>query len=70
MPHDPTTARHEPTDPATPAPDPDPSPSPGPMPGPPPEPWHDPGPPVRTVDLPPNQPSHGVPVESPEPQPF
>ena len=28
-----------------------------------PVPWHDPGPPVREVDLPPNSPSPGIPVE-------
>lgn len=37
---------------------------PGPMPDP--APWHDPGPPVREVDLPPNSPSPGVPVETPD----
>ena len=31
-----------------------------------PEPWHDPGPPVRRVNLPPDSPSPGVPVENPE----
>lgn len=30
------------------------------------EPWHDPGPPVRKVNLPPDSPSPGVPVENPE----
>jgi hypothetical protein len=29
------------------------------------EPWHDPGPPVRKVNLPPDSPSPGVPVEDP-----
>ena len=28
-----------------------------------PVPWHDPGPPVREVDLPPNSPSPGIPVD-------
>ena len=32
-------------------------------PSPDPVPWHDPGPPVREVDLPPNSPSPGIPVE-------
>lgn len=31
-----------------------------------PEPWHDPGPPVRKVNLPPDSPSPGIPVEDPE----
>ena len=31
-----------------------------------PEPWHDPGPPVRKVNLPPDSPSPGIPVENPE----
>ena len=31
-----------------------------------PEPWHDPGPPVRKVNLPPDSPSPGVPVEPPD----
>ena len=31
-------------------------------------PWHDPGPPVRKVNLPPDSPSPGVPVP-PEPKP-
>ncbi len=31
-----------------------------------PVPWHDPGPPVRKVDLPPDSPTKGVPIESPE----
>jgi hypothetical protein len=30
------------------------------------EPWHDPGPPVRKVNLPPDSPSPGIPVENPE----
>jgi hypothetical protein len=30
------------------------------------EPWHDPGPPVRKVNLPPDSPSPGVPVPKPE----
>lgn len=37
---------------------------PGPMPDP--APWHDPGPPVREVDLPPNSPSPGIPVDNPD----
>ena len=45
---------------------PEPSPEPPPMPSPDPAPWHDPGPPVREVDLPPNLPSPGIPVENPE----
>jgi hypothetical protein len=32
-------------------------------PSPDPVPWHDPGPPVREVDLPPNNPGRGIPVE-------
>lgn len=35
-------------------------------PAPEPAPWHDPGPPVREVDLPPNSPTKGIPVENPE----
>ena len=31
-----------------------------------PTPWHDPGPPVRRVNLPPDSPSPGVPVDNPE----
>ena len=31
-----------------------------------PTPWHDPGPPVRKINLPPDSPSPGVPVENPE----
>lgn len=31
-----------------------------------PAPWHDPGPPVRKVSLPPDLPGTGVPVENPE----
>ena len=55
-------------------PTPDPTPAPGmPEPGEPhvpghePErtPWDDPGPPVRKINLPPDQPGHGVPVENP-----
>jgi hypothetical protein len=34
-----------------------------------PVPWHDPGPPVRKVNLPPDSPSPGVPVENPEQPP-
>ena len=30
------------------------------------DPWHDPGPPVRKINLPPDSPSPGVPVERPE----
>jgi hypothetical protein len=30
------------------------------------EPWHDPGPPVRKVNLPPDSPSPGIPVENPD----
>jgi hypothetical protein len=30
------------------------------------EPWHDPGPPVRKINLPPDSPSPGVPIERPE----
>jgi hypothetical protein len=29
-------------------------------------PWHDPGPPVRKVNLPPDSPSPGVPVTTPD----
>ncbi|HEX6629809.1 MAG TPA: hypothetical protein VF048_01910 [Gemmatimonadaceae bacterium] len=53
-------------DPTLPTPGRDPSPEPTPAPTPPPQPWHDPGPPVREVDLPPDQPTRGVPVENPE----
>ena len=28
-----------------------------------PVPWHDPGPPVREVDLPPNSPAPGIPID-------
>lgn len=31
-----------------------------------PAPWHDPGPPVRKVNLPPDSPTQPVPVENPE----
>ena len=31
-------------------------------------PWHDPGPPVRKVGLPPDQPGTGIPVQNPETQ--
>ena len=41
----------------------EPSPEPPGRPSPDPVPWHDPGPPVREVDLPPNSPSPGIPVE-------
>lgn len=37
-----------------------PAPEPGPVP------WHDPGPPVRKVTLPPDSPTQPVPVENPE----
>ena len=30
------------------------------------EPWHDPGPPVRKVNLPPDSPSPGIPVDDPD----
>lgn len=43
-----------------------PEPTPPPTPSPEPVPWHDPGPPVREVDLPPNQPSPGIDVPTPE----
>ena len=51
----------EPVPPSEPAPTP--TPSPEPVPG------YDPGPPVRTVDLPPNSPSPGIPVDNPEQPP-
>lgn len=44
-------------------------PAPGQTPDPDPAPWHDPGPPVREVDLPPNSPTRGVPVDNPEQPP-
>jgi hypothetical protein len=48
----------------------DPLPSREPEPGPPTAPdivpWHDPGPPVRKVTLPPDSPSPGIPVDSPD----
>ena len=50
-------------DPGAPAPD---SPAGDPKPERNPEPWHDPGPPVRKVNLPPDSPSPGVPVPGPE----
>jgi hypothetical protein len=53
-------AHREPSEPAVPEPQPDPSREPDPAP------WHDPGPPVREVDLPPNSPSKGIPVENPD----
>lgn len=34
-----------------------------------PVPWHDPGPPVRKVNLPPNSPTQPVPVDDPEQPP-
>lgn len=52
--------RPDPNAPDTPVPERDPQPDPQR------EPWHDPGPPVRRVNLPPDAPSRGVPVESPE----
>jgi hypothetical protein len=55
MPADWTAAeRPDPSDPEPARPEPDPVP------------WHDPGPPVRRVNLPPDSPSPGVPVENPE----
>jgi hypothetical protein len=42
------------------------SPEPPRQPDPPLEPWHDPGPPVRKVNLPPDSPTKAVPVENPE----
>ncbi len=40
-------------------------PDPVPMPEAPPVPWHDPGPPVRKVNLPPNEPTPGIPMDPP-----
>ena len=54
-----------PEDPRTPEPDSPPPDSPGPSPEP--TPWHDPGPPVRTIDLPPDSPTRGVPLDEPPP---
>jgi len=34
-----------------------------------PVPWHDPGPPVRKVNLPPDSPTQPVPVDNPEQPP-
>ena len=49
---------------------PDPLPSSEPEPSPPSSPdivpWHDPGPPVRKVTLPPDSPSPGIPVDNPD----
>ncbi len=54
-------------DPQTPFPEP-PYREPGQDPGPPgPAPWHDPGPPVRKINLPPDSPSPGVPIDNPGP---
>lgn len=56
----------EPAEPGqTPEPDPQYDPDPSPVP------WHDPGPPVRKVNLPPDSPTPGIPVDSPgrEPDP-
>lgn len=54
-------------DPQTPFPEP-PYKEPGQDPGPPgPAPWHDPGPPVRKINLPPDSPSPGVPIDTPGP---
>ena len=52
------------TSPTPPEPYPDPDPDPDRAPSPAPAPWHDPGPPVRRVDLPPNTPSPGIPVDN------
>ncbi len=52
---------HTPDPPPTPAPEPSPSPEPDPFP-------NQGDPPVRIVDLPPNSPSPGIPVDNPEPQ--
>ena len=53
-------AREQPSEPALPEPGPEPDREPDPAP------WHDPGPPVREIDLPPNTPARGIPVENPE----
>lgn len=50
---------HAPT-PETPAPEPEGPTTPEPVP------WHDPGPPVRKVSLPPDTPTQPVPVDNPE----
>jgi hypothetical protein len=47
----------------------EPTPDPAPSHDPEPVPWHDPGPPVRKVNLPPDSPGTGVPVEPPDRQP-
>ena len=54
----PTNERPEPAGPDNPEPEPQRDPNP--------EPWHDPGPPVRKVNLPPDSPSPGVPVDPPD----
>ena len=46
-----------------------PGPDPIPRPDPQPAPWHDPGPPVRKINLPPDSPPQGVPVENPDASP-
>ena len=56
-----TPDRPDPADPTDPT-----QPAPGRQPDPNPAPWHDPGPPVRKVALPPDSPSPGIPVENPE----
>jgi hypothetical protein len=47
----------------------EPAPEPSPSHDPEPVPWHDPGPPVRKINLPPDSPTRGVPVETPDRQP-
>lgn len=51
------TLHREPAEPGIPEPEPEPDRDPNPAP------WHDPGPPVREIDLPPNSPTRGIPVE-------
>jgi hypothetical protein len=58
--HPPRSERPDRDEPGQPEPDRDPQRQPEP------EPWHDPGPPVRKVNLPPDSPSPGIPVEDPE----
>jgi hypothetical protein len=50
----------DPFEPAQPESEPDPTHEPNPAP------WHDPGPDVREIDLPPNSPTRGIPVDNPE----
>lgn len=64
------TGRQPPLEPEIPSPEPPEEPPFAPSPAPAPAPWHDPGPPVRTIDLPPDSPTRGVPLEEPPKHPI